>query len=155
MSPAEPDRWWHRAACAGRDPTWWSAEERTKWPAAVRLCLACPVRQSCLDEAVRQRDNGVIRGGMLLVSTSRGYAVVPLICAHCGLRPVRFNRTGGLPRYCGRACQRSSHRGRSRPVPAGGATPVGPATAVGRVPLRAVGSRTPRWSPPAAPPSRR
>lgn len=93
------------------------------WPSAVRLCLACPVRQSCLDEALRQRDNGVIRGGMLLVDTSRGYAAVPLICANCGLRPVRLTRTGGVPRYCGRTCQVTSYRRRSRPVPTGsGAT---------------------------------
>jgi hypothetical protein len=80
------------------------------WPSAVRLCLSCPVRDRCLDEAVRQRDNGVIRGGMLLVDTSRGYSVVPLICANCGLRPVRLSAAGGVPRYCGRTCQLAGRR---------------------------------------------
>jgi hypothetical protein len=85
------------------------------WPAAVRLCLSCPVRESCLADAVAQRDNGVIRGGMLLVDTSRGYSVVPLICANCGLRPVRLTETGGVPRYCGRTCQVARNPRGSRP----------------------------------------
>jgi Transcription factor WhiB len=106
----EYERWWDRAACVGRDPTWWSSEERPMWQAAVRLCLSCPVRDSCLADAVQQRDNGVIRGGMLLVDTSRGYAAVPLICANCGLRPVRLTESGGVPRYCGRTCQVTSQQ---------------------------------------------
>jgi hypothetical protein len=116
MSVHAIDRWWQRAACAGRDPTWWSSEDRPMWPAAVRLCLSCPVRESCLAEAVQQRDNGVIRGGMLLVDTSRGYSVVPLICANCGLRPVRPTETGGVARYCGRTCQLAGNPRRSRPA---------------------------------------
>lgn len=80
------------------------------WSAAVRVCLSCPVRGACLDEAVRQRDNGVIRGGMLLVDTSRGYNTVPLICANCGRRPVRPTESGAVPRYCGRTCQVASNR---------------------------------------------
>jgi hypothetical protein len=80
------------------------------WPAAVRLCLSCPVRNSCLEEAVRQRDNGVIRGGMLLVDTSRGYSAVSLICANCERRPVRLTESGGVPRYCCRTCQVASHQ---------------------------------------------
>jgi hypothetical protein len=115
MTVHESDRWWQRAACAGRNPTWWSAENRPMWPAAVRLCLSCPVQESCLAEAVRQRDNGVIRGGMLLVDTSRGYAVVPLICAHCGRRPVRLTVSGGVPRYCCRTCQVSTYQRGPRP----------------------------------------
>jgi hypothetical protein len=114
MTVNEHERWWQRAACAGRDPTWWSSDVRPMWPAAVRLCLSCPVRDSCLEEAVRQRDNGVIRGGMLLVDTSRGYSTVPLICAHCGRRPVRLNGSGGVPRYCGRTCQVASYQRTAR-----------------------------------------
>jgi hypothetical protein len=109
MSVQSGDRWWDSAACAGRDPTWWS-EQRPMWPAAVRLCLSCPVRDTCLQEAVDQRDNGVIRAGMLLAETSRGYSVVPLICANCGRRPVRLTLSGGVARYCGRTCQVASRR---------------------------------------------
>jgi len=116
MAVDQNDRWWHRAACAGRDPAWWSSEDRPMWPAAVRLCLSCPVRESCLAEAVAQRDNGVIRGGMLLVEASRGYSVVPLICANCGLRPVRLTETGGVPRYCGHTCQVARNRRAARPA---------------------------------------
>lgn len=116
VSGTEP--WWQQAACGGRDPTWWSAENRPMWPAAVRLCLSCPVRDSCLAEAVGQRDNGVIRGATLLVDTSRGYTLVPLVCANCGRRPVRLTGNGGVPRYCGRTCQVSSHRRSARTVAA-------------------------------------
>lgn len=80
------------------------------WPSAVRLCLSCPVRDRCLDDAVEQRDNGVIRGGMLLVDGGRGHNVVPLICAHCNRRPVRLTLTGGVPRYCSRTCQVANNR---------------------------------------------
>lgn len=118
----DPGRWWQRAACAGRNPTWWSSEDRPKWPAAVRLCLTCPVRESCLAEAVRQHDSGVIRGGMLLVDTSRGYGAVPLICANCGRRPVRLTESGGIPRYCGRTCQ-ASHQRAARTLVAATARP--------------------------------
>lgn len=114
MNGNDSDRWWQQAACAGRNPTWWSSDDRPMWQNAVRLCLSCPVRDSCLDEAVRQRDNGVIRGGMLLVDTSRGYTMVPLICANCGLRPVRLTESGGVPRYCGRTCQVASYQRRVR-----------------------------------------
>jgi hypothetical protein len=115
------------------------------WQAAVRLCLSCPVRDSCLEEAVAQRDNGVIRGGMLLVDTSRGYSAVPLICANCGLRPVRLTESGGVPRYCGRTCQvASSQRTRA----AGGRVSLGRRWAAG-TPL---GARSaPPQSAPVAP----
>lgn len=46
--------WWRRAACAGKDPDWWtyggalSAANRD----ALRLCReVCPVRRQCRDEA--------------------------------------------------------------------------------------------------------
>lgn len=110
----DPTRWWQHAACAGRNPAWWS-DNRRMWPSAVRLCLSCPVRELCLAEALSQRDSGVIRGGMLLVDTGH-YSVVPLICAHCGRRPVRPTLSGGVPRYCGRACQMANNR---VPVPTG------------------------------------
>jgi hypothetical protein len=114
MNVNDSDRWWQQAACAGQNPTWWSSDDRPMWQNAVRLCLSCPVRDSCLEDAVRQRDNGVIRGGMLLVDTSRGYTVVPLICANCGLRPVRLTESGGVPRYCGRTCQVANYQRRVR-----------------------------------------
>lgn len=145
----EVDRWWDRAACAGRDPAWWSSEERPMWPAAVRLCLSCPVRDSCLEDAVRQRDNGVIRGGMLLVDTSRGYSAVPLICTNCGLRPVRLTESGGVPRYCGRTCQVTSQQRGAGERTRSGAWAGGPVTAGRRWPAGPTMSRPvpPRSSP--------
>lgn len=105
--------WWEQAACAGRDPTWWS-EQRPMWPAAVALCLSCPVRQSCLAEAVAYRDNGVIRGGMLLIdSPKRGHTATPLICDHCRRRPVRVSERGRATRYCGSACRAAASRARA------------------------------------------
>jgi transcription factor WhiB len=146
----EHDRWWHQAACAGRNPAWWSSEERPMWPSAVRLCLSCPVRKSCLEEAVEQRDNGVIRGGMLLVDTSRGYAAVPLICANCGLRPVRMTESGGVPRYCGRTCQVTSYQRNARPRPGAARINAGHRWAAGS----AVAARRPPAPPRSSPVAR-
>jgi hypothetical protein len=53
---------------------------------------------------------------MLLVDASRGYSMVPLICANCGLRPVRLTETGGVPRYCGHTCQVARNRRAARPA---------------------------------------
>jgi hypothetical protein len=132
MSVETGDRWWDHALCAGRDPAWWS-DDRRMWPAAVKLCLSCPVRETCLREAIAQRDNGVIRAGMLLADTSRGYTVVPLICANCGRRPVRLTLSGGVPRYCGRTCQMASRQaGHAAAVTAGAPELVSAAGQVAR-----------------------
>jgi WhiB family redox-sensing transcriptional regulator len=94
--------WLARAACVGHDPTWWS-DPHDATPAAVQLCLGCPVRKRCLDDALRNRDNGVIRGGMWLARSSRGYTVTSLICRHCKARPVQVAKSA-IAQYCGYAC---------------------------------------------------
>lgn len=138
--------WWERAACAGRDPTWWS-EQRLMWPAAVTVCLSCPVRESCLADAVAQRDNGVIRGGMLLVdSPKRGHTATSLVCDYCRRKPVRVSTRGRATRYCGSACQTAASRAR--------ASPPGQAAAGQSGPSRSAATQQPqrdqRGGPPAA-----
>jgi Transcription factor WhiB len=60
------DGWWNEAACRGRDPQWWSGD-RLMATAAVAICLTCPVREPCLEEALATGDYGVIRGGILVI----------------------------------------------------------------------------------------
>ena len=98
--------WWRRAACAGRDPEWW-ADRREMRSVAVQTCITCPVKRRCLDDAVRRRDTGVIRGGVLLGAGSRGYSMTSLVCMRCGRRPVR-DTPSGAARYCATPCRAES-----------------------------------------------
>lgn len=95
--------WWQHAACTGHDPDWWS-DNRAARSDAVRVCVSCPVRELCLDDALRRQDVGVIRGGWWLNVSSRGHSATSLICANCGYRPVR-DVEHGFARFCGRSCQ--------------------------------------------------
>jgi len=95
--------WWDFAACVGHDPEWWS-DDGEMLAAALRICLDCPVRRPCLDEALRNGDFGVIRAGMLIARTKRGPLAVPLLCAECCTRPVR-GKWRGQERYCSPRCR--------------------------------------------------
>lgn len=49
------ETWMEQAACIGYDPAWWfvgddQAELRQK---ALKICRACPVREACLEYALR------------------------------------------------------------------------------------------------------
>ncbi len=111
------EAWWRQAACHGDDPEWW-ADDRLMRPVAVEICLRCPVRRACLDDALRSGDYGVVRGGMLLVQIRRRTVAVPLVCAGCHRRPVRTTPTG-TALYCGPTCAEASRRkGGMRPVTA-------------------------------------
>lgn len=112
------ERWWDRAACAGRDPNWWQADhDRTMLAAAVALCLKCPVRDPCLAEAVANKDSGVVRGGMLVVLISRGdYQTTSLICGRCQIRPVDIKLKGAFPSFC-KGCRPRKTRPTRPPTP--------------------------------------
>jgi WhiB family redox-sensing transcriptional regulator len=66
------DRWWLRAACGPRDADLFFPEpgslSRTEWrlreEAAKRVCATCPVRLSCLEEALLTPEESGVWGGM-------------------------------------------------------------------------------------------
>jgi hypothetical protein len=90
--------WWENAACAEFDPEWW-ADDRSMRPIAVGVCLSCPVKKRCLDDALKLGDYGVVRGGMFLAGSRHNSWPVSLVCPRCGLRAVRVTATGHGP-YC-------------------------------------------------------
>jgi hypothetical protein len=96
--PPRGTPWWQDAACADFDPEWWAGDRRMR-AFAVGVCLSCPVSKACLDEALRLRDYGVVRGAMLLTGDRHTTWAVPLVCSHCLTRAVRVTATGQGP-YC-------------------------------------------------------
>ena len=94
--------WQSHAACRGHDPEWW-ADDMAHRRQAVAICIQCPVRPACLADAERQRDVGVVRGGVLLREVRGRRKNVWLICARCQRRPASI---GGrvVRRYCAQ-CQ--------------------------------------------------
>ncbi len=56
--------WSVSALCAqiGTDP--WFPEGKGKAPEAKRICRRCPVREPCLEEALRLGDEYGVRGGL-------------------------------------------------------------------------------------------
>ncbi len=59
-----PMSWSVSALCAqvGRDL--WFPEGKGKAPEAKRICRRCPVREPCLEEALRLGDEYGVRGGL-------------------------------------------------------------------------------------------
>ena len=63
-------RWWERAACIGYPWQWWfPREDKADRPPshdarAIAICNGCPVRQECLDDAIKHRDAHSIAGGL-------------------------------------------------------------------------------------------
>jgi hypothetical protein len=100
--------WWKDAACAGRDPEWWSGDPRTG-RAAVEVCLDCPVREPCLREALAAGDCEVIRGGMLFTLTRHGKQAISLVCGHCLDAPV-MTTSARFARFCSPACGSAARR---------------------------------------------
>jgi WhiB family redox-sensing transcriptional regulator len=72
--PVNPDhrptddgpRWRRRVACAGHDPElWWPIDFRSLTAElALAICKECPVRQACLELAIRNQETAGIWGGM-------------------------------------------------------------------------------------------
>jgi hypothetical protein len=64
--------WWAHAACRGADVTVFFApayfetrgEKLRRESIAKALCVRCPARQACLDEALRARDPHGVWGGL-------------------------------------------------------------------------------------------
>jgi hypothetical protein len=45
--------WQARAACAGTDPDMWDPADRKESDACKAICSRCPVREACLEDALR------------------------------------------------------------------------------------------------------
>jgi WhiB family redox-sensing transcriptional regulator len=66
------DRWWLQAACGPRDADLFFPEpgslSRREWrqreQAAKQVCATCPVRRSCLEEALVRPEEFGVWGGM-------------------------------------------------------------------------------------------
>jgi Transcription factor WhiB len=62
--------WRERAACRGRDPTWWFGSPFEQ-AVALRVCASCPVRIECLyaalveEDGLRAAERFGVRGGMV------------------------------------------------------------------------------------------
>jgi hypothetical protein len=102
------DLWVLRAACASEDPKWWDCRPvvTDENKAAIRICLGCPVRQDCYDDAVRHRDEGVIRGGHRF----GGLNARKTICPKC---MGSFDQGWGR-RYCSDECKQAAALERRR-----------------------------------------
>lgn len=68
-TPAPSSRWGGRAACAGRtspDPTFPDLHGAYRRVLAYEYCKGCPVMAQCAADAVEQRDEGIVRGGVFI-----------------------------------------------------------------------------------------
>lgn len=52
--PADPDRWWERAACRGMDTALFFPERGEQIGKVREVCAGCPVRAECLAVAERE-----------------------------------------------------------------------------------------------------
>ncbi|MYW46347.1 WhiB family transcriptional regulator [Streptomyces sp. SID161] len=83
MSTAALSDWGARAACGDADPELFFPDSGT--PAetiaeAKRICSECPVRQTCLEDAIRRGERSAICGGMTGAERAR-------LCKRPGQRP--------------------------------------------------------------------
>lgn len=67
-------RWWEEAACRGMDPDMFFPEKGNMagLRAALEVCAGCPVRDPCLDDAIRSGEKQGVRGGQSMGRRSRG-----------------------------------------------------------------------------------
>lgn len=84
-----PEDWRQQAACAETDPELWFPDGWHESPDAIAICNTCPVRQECLDDALRMDDNAFgIRGGLYPSERRKLTGPMPLPrptdCRRCG-----------------------------------------------------------------------
>lgn len=62
----KPEPWVKDAACTGTDPDLWFPEPSTDRPLVnpKTICRECPVREQCLDYAMRRKEQFGIWGGL-------------------------------------------------------------------------------------------
>lgn len=60
----ERPQWQDEALCAQADPESWYPEKGGSTTAAKRVCMECPVRAQCLNEALERQERFGIWGGL-------------------------------------------------------------------------------------------
>lgn len=60
----EPVGWQDEAACAGTEPGRFFASDEPTQQEALELCRGCPVREACLEHALRHGERYGIWGGL-------------------------------------------------------------------------------------------
>lgn len=82
------NRWWEHAACAGAAPglMWPDPESGYALARAKAVCVGCPVRVECRDDAIAKREAATIRGGLSTNDRLRfGRGASDRLCRRCGL----------------------------------------------------------------------
>lgn len=116
---AEP--WQQDALCAQVGGDAWYPEKGESTLAARIICLDCPIRTTCLREALDRDERFGVWGGYSERQRrrlKRGEAVAlatrpepgePMACAHCG---EEFAPSHATARYCTKYCSRNAHTAR-------------------------------------------
>lgn len=102
-----PGAWAEHAACKSVDPdVFFPVGRGHDGAAAEAVCRRCPVKDACLDHAVRNKETQGVWGG----TTPRERRRLPewrrTICAECG---VVFAAAYGTQVLCSGECQRVRH----------------------------------------------
>ncbi len=109
--------WMSRAACRGMDTNLWFRADNRR---ALKVCISCPVRWECLEDAIREESAPYchtygIRGGTTaatrLAMQAGKRVVLEKTCEWCGERfiPVQQRAT-----VCGKVCQGASWHAKER-----------------------------------------
>jgi WhiB family transcriptional regulator, redox-sensing transcriptional regulator len=61
--PVEPEEWMDQAECVGADPDLFFPERGEDSRTAKEICYRCPVRQKCLEYAMKHGEKYGIWGG--------------------------------------------------------------------------------------------
>lgn len=97
--------WQGKAACAQYRPSRWDTDEPD--PQALAICDACPVKDTCLQDALDRNETHGVRGGLTpnqRDALKRGRALPkagPRRCRDCG---NVFSPPHHLTRYCSADC---------------------------------------------------
>lgn len=103
----QPYRWQEDAACRDADPDLFFPERGQSLAPALAYCAVCPVRQECLNAAIKNRERVGIWGGLSgrqLIEARKGVTYV-CVCDWCS---TIFPATSRVQNCCGSlACRRA------------------------------------------------
>lgn len=116
-TPAEVLPWHLEARCAQVDPDLWFPEPgASPSKQALNICMDCPVRLECLDNAMAEEGDKPasgrygIFGGLTATERANLHHTIhgdTRTCPQCG---VRFEPSSRKIRYCSDECRADRHR---------------------------------------------